>query len=40
MIADYFKANGWEVLHVLGTGEAKEHPYTAVARVENGRLMY
>jgi uncharacterized protein (DUF488 family) len=40
MIADYFKANGWEVLHIMGAGEAKEHPYTAVARVENGTLMY
>ena len=26
MIADYFKANGWTVLHILGMGEAKEHP--------------
>jgi uncharacterized protein (DUF488 family) len=40
MIADYFKAHGWEVLHILGTGDAKEHPYTAVARVVNGTLEY
>ena len=40
MIADYFKANGWTVLHILGMGEAKEHPYTAVAKVEGGRLTY
>jgi uncharacterized protein (DUF488 family) len=40
MIADYFKANGWTVLHILGKGEAKEHPYTAVAKIEGGRLTY
>ena len=40
MIADYFKANGWTVLHILGMGEAKEHPYTAVAKVEGGKLVY
>lgn len=40
MIADYFKANGWTVLHILGMGEAKEHPYTAAAKVEGGKLSY
>jgi uncharacterized protein (DUF488 family) len=40
MIADYFKADGWEVLHILGLGEAKEHPYTSVARLVRGRLAY
>lgn len=40
MIADYFKANGWPVLHIMGRGEAKEHPYTAVAKVEDGKLTY
>lgn len=40
MIADYFKANGWEVLHILGAGGAKEHPYTAVAKVVDGVLTY
>ena len=40
MIADFFKAGGWEVLHILGAGEAKEHPYTSVAKVADGRLIY
>ncbi|MBA2683756.1 MAG: DUF488 domain-containing protein [Gemmatimonadaceae bacterium] len=40
MIADYFKASGWTVLHILDAGEAKEHPYTAVARVVDGILTY
>lgn len=40
MIADYFKVRGWEVLHILGLGDAKEHPYTPVAKVVDGRLTY
>lgn len=40
MIADYFKAHGWEVLHIMGLGEAKEHPYTQVARLVDGLLTY
>jgi uncharacterized protein (DUF488 family) len=40
MIADDFKARGWEVLHIMGMGEAVEHPYTAVAKVTAGRLTY
>ena len=40
MIADYFKASGWTVLHIMGRGEAKEHPYTAVAKVVDGTLTY
>ena len=40
MIADYFKANGWMVLHILGAGEAKEHPYTAPAKIVDGHLTY
>ena len=40
MIADYFKAHGWEVLHIMGPGEAKEHPFTPVARIVDGLLTY
>jgi uncharacterized protein (DUF488 family) len=40
MIADYFKANEWEVLHIMGLGDAKEHPYTPVARIVDGLLTY
>jgi uncharacterized protein (DUF488 family) len=40
MIADYFKASGWNVLHIMSAGEAKEHPYTSVAKVVGGRLTY
>jgi len=40
MIADFFKASGWMVFHILGAGEAKEHPFTSVAKVADGRLTY
>jgi uncharacterized protein (DUF488 family) len=40
MIADAFKANGWEVLHIMGMGDAKGHPYTPVARIVGGTLTY
>lgn len=40
MIADYFKAHGWTVLHIMGQGDAKEHPYTPVARIVGGELTY
>jgi uncharacterized protein (DUF488 family) len=40
MIADYFKASGWKVLHIMGKGSAREHPYTSVAKVVDGVLTY
>lgn len=40
MIADAFKAHGWTVLHILGPGEPREHPYTPVARIVEGELVY
>jgi uncharacterized protein (DUF488 family) len=40
MIADYFKSFGWEVLHIMGVGEPKVHPYTPVARIMAGKLTY
>lgn len=40
MIADYFKAHGWDVQHIMGPGETKEHPYTPVARIVAGQLTY
>ncbi len=40
MISDALKANGWCVLHILGEGAAKEHPYTSAASIVEGRLCY
>lgn len=40
MVSDYFKAKGWEVLHIMGAGKATEHPYTSPARVEGDKVFY
>ena len=40
MIADYLKAGGTQVLHILGTTKLQEHPYTSAARLVDGRLSY
>jgi uncharacterized protein (DUF488 family) len=40
LIADYLKARGVEVLHVLGANKVEPHPYTSVARIVNGKLSY
>jgi uncharacterized protein (DUF488 family) len=40
LIADYLKARGVEVLHVLGANKVEPHPYTAAARIVNGELSY
>jgi uncharacterized protein (DUF488 family) len=40
LIADYLKAHGVEVLHVLGANKVEPHPYTSAARVVNGKLSY
>ncbi|MCO5068105.1 MAG: DUF488 domain-containing protein [Kiritimatiellae bacterium] len=40
MIADYLKASGARVLHIMDRHACEEHPYTSAARVENGRLLY
>jgi uncharacterized protein (DUF488 family) len=40
LIADYLKAPGVEVLHVLGANKVDPHPYTSAARIVNGELSY
>jgi len=40
LIADVLKSLGFEVVHILGTGSAKEHPYTPPARIVAGHLTY
>ncbi len=39
LIADYLKARGVKVLHVLGANKVEPHPYTS-ARIVNGELSY
>jgi uncharacterized protein (DUF488 family) len=40
LIADYLKARGIEVLHILGPNKVQPHPYTPAARIVNGELSY
>ena len=40
MIADYLKAEGWKVLHILSDKKVEEHPYTAPAKIVDGKLSY
>ena len=40
LIADYLKAKGYRVLHILGPDKVQEHPFTSAARIEAGKLSY
>jgi uncharacterized protein (DUF488 family) len=40
LIADALVANGWEVRHILGQGQAKPHELTRFAQAHKGRLTY
>jgi uncharacterized protein (DUF488 family) len=40
LIADYLRAAGARVLHIASTGQVTVHPFTAAARVIDGRLSY
>jgi uncharacterized protein (DUF488 family) len=40
LIADYLKARGVEVLHILGANKAEPHPYTSAAHIVDGTLSY
>ena len=40
MIADYLKAKGWKVLHIMNKQKAEEHPYTSPARIIGNKVFY
>jgi len=40
LVSDYFKFNGWLVMHIMGVNKSDEHPYTKPARIENDKLAY
>ncbi len=40
LIADYLKASGIEVIHILEAAATEPHPWTAAARLLDGRLTY
>jgi uncharacterized protein (DUF488 family) len=40
LIADYLKAHGTEVIHIIGANRAEPHPYTSAAQIVDGSLSY
>ena len=40
LIADYLKASGHTVMHILAANKVEEHPFTSAARIVNGKLSY
>lgn len=40
LIADFLKASGVEVIHILDQKHTELHPYTAAARIIEGQLSY
>jgi len=40
LIADYLKAEGHEVIHIIDQNKTEEHPFTSAARIVDGRLSY
>ena len=40
LIADYLKARGHEVVHILSATSNEPHPYTNAARIVDGALTY
>ena len=40
LLADYLKAHGHTVLHIIDQKKIEEHPYTSVARIVDNKLSY
>lgn len=40
LIADYLKAAGHAVLHIIDEKKTEEHPFTSAARIVDGELSY
>jgi uncharacterized protein (DUF488 family) len=40
LIADYLKAEGHTVIHIIDQSKTEEHPFTSAARIINGKLSY
>ena len=40
LIADYLKAEGHTVLHIIDHHKTEEHPFTSAARIVKGKLSY
>ena len=40
LIADFLKARGWNVIHIVNEHKTQEHPFTSAARLIDGTLSY
>ena len=40
LLADDLKANGSEVIHIIGPNKIEAHPFTSAARLVGGKLSY
>ena len=40
LIADYLKAEGHTVVHILDQNKTEEHPFTSAAKIIEGKLSY
>jgi uncharacterized protein (DUF488 family) len=40
LIADFLKAKGVQVIHILDARKTESHPYTSAARIVHGQLSY
>lgn len=40
LVADFLKADGDEVLHIVHAGKVEPHPFTPPARIVHGKLSY
>jgi uncharacterized protein (DUF488 family) len=40
LVSDYLKVIGVEVIHIINAIKTQTHPYTAAARIVDGRLSY
>lgn len=40
LIADYLKASGIDVWHIMAESKTEAHPYTSAARIKDGKLSY
>lgn len=40
LVSDQLKSEEWTVIHIMGIGKSKEHPYSPAAQVVQGKLDY
>lgn len=40
LVSDWLKHRGWEVIHIFSTTKSQVHPYTSVAKIDDGSLLY